>query len=171
MLVERHGKLHAKQGRKCLRGGRDSSASRQGWHHQRGMSSGGSLFRQACTDDIQSVNPGLLNTELQRHVSSIQRMIMVGRDPSPVFWMLLALLRAFLSDPLHQSVMFKEPKYGAYTELFAALSPQINRQKTGAFILPWGRFGHIPDHIQQSIDNGKAASFYGWCDQETKSYQ
>ncbi|KAL9101942.1 MAG: hypothetical protein Q9163_002856 [Psora crenata] len=118
-----------------------------------------------------SVNPGLLNTELQRHVSSIQRMIMVGRDPSPVFWILLALLRAFLSDPFHQSVMFKEPKYGAYTELFAALSPEIDIKKSGAFILPWGRFGHIPDHIQQSIDNGKAASFYRWCDQETKPYQ
>ena len=171
MLVERHGKLHAKQGRKRLHGSRNGSALKQRWHHQRGMSSGGSLWRRAYTDDMKSVNPGLLNTELQRHVSSIQRMIMVGRDPSPVFWILLALLRAFLSDPFHQSVMFKEPKYGAYSELFAALSPQIDSKKSGAFILPWGRFGHIPDHIQQSIDNGKAASFYSWCDQETKPYQ
>jgi len=98
-------------------------------------------------------------------------MIMVGRDPSPVFWMLLALLRAFLSDPLHQGLMFKEPKYGAYTELFASLSPEVTIKKGSAFILPWGRFGQIPDHIQQSIDNGKAASFYEWCDQETRAYQ
>ncbi len=96
---------------------------------------------------------------------------MVIHDPSPVFWILFALLRAFLSDPFHQNLMFKEPKYGAYTELFASLSPEITSKRNGAFILPWGRFGQIPDHIQQSIDNGKAASFYKWCDQETKAYQ
>lgn len=67
--------------------------------------------------------------------------------------------------------MFKGPKYGAYTELFATLSPEVSGTKNGVFILPWGRFGLIPDHIQQSIKNGKAASFYHWCDQETKSYQ
>ena len=96
---------------------------------------------------------------------------MVIRDPSPVFWMLFTLLRAFLSDPFHQGLMFKEPKYGAYTELFASLSPDITSKKNGAFIIPWGRFGQIPDHIQQSIDKGKSASFYNWCDQETKEYQ
>ena len=96
---------------------------------------------------------------------------MVGRDPSLVFWMFLALLKAFLSDPLHQGLMFKGPKYGAHTELFASLSPEVTGKKNGAFILPWGRFGPIPDHIQQSIKDGKAASFYQWCDRETKMYQ
>lgn len=104
-------------------------------------------------------------------MSSVQRMVMVIDDPSPVFWILFALLRAFLSDPFHQGLMFKEPKYGAYTELFASLSPEITSKRDGAFIIPWGRFGHIPDHIQQSIDKGNAASFYKWCDQETKAYQ
>ncbi|KAL8829342.1 MAG: hypothetical protein Q9191_002071 [Dirinaria sp. TL-2023a] len=99
-----------------------------------------------------SVNPGLLKTGLQRHVSALQRMIMVGRDPLP-------------------NLMLKDPKYGAYSELFACLSPEVTRQAGSPFILPWGRFGEIPDHIQQSIDEGKASSFYHWCDRETKAYQ
>ena len=41
-------------------------------------------------DFLQSVNPGLLKTELQRHVRPVQRKIMVINDPSPVFWILLA---------------------------------------------------------------------------------
>ena len=130
------------------------------------------ISRAASADDgMQSVNPGLLKTELQRHVSPVQRMIMVGRDPSPLFWLLLALLRALLSDPRHQGLMFKEPKYGAYTELFASLSPEVTGEESSSFILPWGRFGQIPSHIQQSIEKGKAASFYRWCDNETRAYQ
>ena len=67
--------------------------------------------------------------------------------------------------------MFKDAKYGAYTELFAILSPEITTKKASPFIIPWGRFGQLPDHIQESIENGKAASFYQWCDRETKAYQ
>ena len=66
--------------------------------------------------------------------------------------------------------MLKDPKYGAYTELFACLSPEVTSKAGAPFILPWGHFGEIPNHIQQSIDNGKAASFYQWCEQETKAY-
>ena len=117
------------------------------------------------------MNPGLLKTGLQRHVSAVQRMIMVGRDPLPVFWILVHVLRAFVSDLFHQNLMLKDPKYGAYSELFACLSPEVSSHAGAPFILPWGRFGEIPDHIQQSIDNGKAAAFYDWCDRETRAYQ
>lgn len=67
--------------------------------------------------------------------------------------------------------MLKEPKYGAYTELFAALSSEVTTQKKNTFVLPWGRYGTVPEHIQQSIDAGKARAFYEWCDRETKMYQ
>ena len=70
--------------------------------------------------------------------------------------------------------MLKDAKYGAYTELFASLSPTITMDHNGEFILPWGRVtgvGSVPKHIQQGIEDGKAASFYKWCDQETKRYQ
>ena len=97
-------------------------------------------------------------------------MIMVGHDPSFVFWMFVYLVRVFCSDPFHQHFMFKGAKYGAYSELFATLSPEVSKKENGVFILPWGRFGVIPDHIHKSIDDGKAASFYDWCDRETKQY-
>lgn len=96
---------------------------------------------------------------------------MVGRDHFPLFWIFLALLEALYLIARHQGLMFKGAKYGAYTELFASLSPDITSTRNGAFIIPWGRFGPVPDHIQQSIRNGKATSFYDWCDQETKRYQ
>lgn len=96
-----------------------------------------------------SLSPGLLNTELQRTIPAPLRMMM-------------------------RLLMLKDAKYGAYTELFASLSPTITMDHNGEFILPWGRVtgvGSVPKHIQQGIEDGKAASFYKWCDQETKRYQ
>ncbi len=56
---------------------------------------------------MQSLNPGFLKTDLQRHVSGIQGVI----------------LNLLLRPPIH----------GAYTELFAGLSPDITLKKTGAW--------------------------------------
>ena len=56
----------------------------------------------------QSLNPGFLKSDLQRHMSGVQG----------------ALINMVLKPPIN----------GAYTELFAGLSPQITLQKTGA----WG---------------------------------
>ena len=63
-------------------------------------------------------------------------MVMVIHDPSPIFWVLFALLRAVWSDPFHQNLIFKEPKYGAYTELCTSLWPEITSKRDGAFIIP-----------------------------------
>lgn len=53
-------------------------------------------------------------------------------------------------------------KNGAYSELFANLSPEVTKDKNGAYIIPFGRFGQIPDHIQKSINEGNATRFYNW---------
>ncbi|KAL3260167.1 NAD(P)-binding protein [Aspergillus welwitschiae] len=97
-----------------------------------------------------SVHPGLMKTELQRHSSAIQATVMG--------W------------------IFKGPRYGAYSELFAALSPEVTQEKNGAYIIPWGRFGPIPCHLQKGLVSkrdggaGTAERFWSWCEKETAPY-
>lgn len=55
----------------------------------------------------QPLNPGYLKTELQRHMTGMQSTI----------------LGFFLQTPIH----------GAYTMMFAGLSPQVTPNKTGAY--------------------------------------
>ncbi|KAL3464331.1 NAD(P)-binding protein [Aspergillus heterothallicus] len=98
-----------------------------------------------------SVNPGLMKTELQRHAPPIQSAIM--------------------------GIVFKPPRYGAYSELFAALSPDVTASQNGAFIIPWGRFGPIPPHIKKALSpksqggTGVAGDFWDWCERETAAYR
>ena len=56
---------------------------------------------------VQSLNPGFLKTDLQRNMSGVGAFMM--------------------------SFILSEAIYGAYTELFAGLSPQITLDKTGAW--------------------------------------
>lgn len=69
--------------------------------------------------------------------------------------------------------MFKAPKYGAYSELFGLLSPDVTAEKNGAFILPWGRFGRLPVDVEDGCregGTGLARKFGDWCERETKMY-
>ncbi|KAL9031274.1 MAG: hypothetical protein Q9196_000681 [Gyalolechia fulgens] len=97
-----------------------------------------------------AVNPGLMKTELQRHGPKMQSVIM--------------------------GLLFKGPVYGAYSELFAALSPDITSEHNGAFIVPWGRFGDVPAHIAKGLTpksqggSGAADRFVSWCESETERY-
>lgn len=73
------------------------------------------LSKQYGKDGIVSAsfNPGNLQTELQRHMSSIGKMMM--------------------SSMLHSFI------YGASTELYAGWSSEITLEHNGGFIIPWGR--------------------------------
>ncbi|EWZ92594.1 hypothetical protein FOWG_05686 [Fusarium oxysporum f. sp. lycopersici MN25] len=98
-----------------------------------------------------AVNPGFLKTELQRHM------------PGPVSFMM--------------GLMFKAPKYGAYSELFGLLSPDITADNNGVLIYPWGRIGCIPDDIKVSLKNGQeggtglSKAFADWCEREARQYK
>ena len=91
-----------------------------------------------------------MKTELQRHSSPVQGFIM--------------------------GILFKGPKYGAYTELFSALSPAISSKNNGAFVIPWGRLGEVPPHIAKGMKStteggtGLAEKFWDWCERETKPF-
>ncbi|KAI9852089.1 MAG: hypothetical protein M1838_001886 [Thelocarpon superellum] len=76
----------------------------------------------------QSLNPGNLKSPLQRHMPAYQRFV----------------LNPLLHDPV----------YGAYTELFAGLSPDVTTEQNGAALIPWGRFhdfSRVRPDIAQSL--------------------
>lgn len=93
------------------------------------------------------LNPGFMKTELQRHAPPPMRAVM--------------------------STVFKGPKYGAYTELYAGLAPNV---KSGDFVIPWGRKGDVPCHLKESTKAGKegeksvSAKFYEWCEEQVRPF-
>ncbi|KAI1139305.1 NAD(P)-binding protein [Hypoxylon sp. FL0543] len=98
-----------------------------------------------------SLHPGMMKTELQRHM------------PAPV--------------RTAMGVVFKGPVYGAYTELYAGFSPEITSKENGRYIIPWGRLGSVPEHMaggMRSRDEGGTGSserFWDWCETVTSSYR
>ncbi|KAI1103708.1 NAD(P)-binding protein [Jackrogersella minutella] len=98
-----------------------------------------------------SLHPGMLKTELQRHMS--------------------APMRAFTGT------IFKGPIYGAYTELFAGFSPEVTSKENGRYIIPWGRLGSVPEHMAGGMKSkeqggtGSSEKFWNWCEAVTQSYQ
>ena len=110
------------------------------------------LTRRVGPDGILSVtqNPGNLKTNLLRHAR----------------WMRLA------SSPL-----LYEAKFGAYTELWAGLSPELTMEENGSYVLPWGRVHPSPrrdllDALKSVEENGtgQAGEFRQWCEKETFKY-
>jgi retinol dehydrogenase-12 len=73
--------------------------------------------------------------------------------------------------------MFKRPKYGAYSELFAVLTPEVTLERNGDFIIPWGRFGVLPCDIASAMKPeseggvGLSEKFWEWCERETASFR
>ena len=52
----------------------------------------------------------------------------------------------------------------------------VTAQRNGDFIVPWGCFGDVPDHIKKGLTSeveggsGAAERFWHWCEKETASY-
>ncbi|KAI0134295.1 short-chain dehydrogenase [Xylariales sp. AK1849] len=97
-----------------------------------------------------SLHPGLMKTELQRHSPALRGFVM--------------------------GVIFKGPEYGACTELFAGLSQDITAERNGSFIIPWGRFGPIPDEVATGMKTeheggtGLSQRLWEWCEAVTAPY-
>ncbi|KAF4975347.1 hypothetical protein FZEAL_7854 [Fusarium zealandicum] len=68
------------------------------------------------------------------------------------------------------------PINGAYTELFAAFSPEITTEKTGIWVVPWGRFLPIRSDLQKGSlsesegGTGIAEKFWAWSEEQVKPY-
>ncbi|KAF2680429.1 NAD(P)-binding protein [Lentithecium fluviatile CBS 122367] len=124
-----------------------------------GQSKTGNVFlaRHYAKDTAQNgivhvaFNPGNLRSNLQRHWSSLDITLM-------------------------KKLLFFPAVYGAYTELWAAIAPDITPDKSGAYIFPWGRFGVVPAGIEKSLreesdgGTGVAVKFAEWVDKEIAPY-
>ncbi|KAJ9655907.1 short-chain alcohol dehydrogenase [Neophaeococcomyces mojaviensis] len=60
---------------------------------------------------------------------------------------------------------------GAYTELWAGLSPELGMGDQGCYIVPWGRKvgeGHLRNDLVQNIGEGRGSEkLWDWCERET----
>jgi retinol dehydrogenase 12 len=93
-----------------------------------------------------SIDPGFVKSELQREWSALQRTISFATG----WW--------------------KEVKYGAFVELFAAFSPKVTKEQNGGIVVPWGQIGHFPTGIAKALATGGAERFWKWCERETKAF-
>lgn len=114
---------------------------------------GSEFAKRHRADGIVSVslNPGNLNSDLWRNQSNVTAK----------------LLQWFV---LHPVIL------GAYTELFAGLSDDVTMEKTGGWIVPWGRFMSIRKDLQEATKTkaegglGTAGEFWEWSEKQVASY-
>ncbi|KAH8726372.1 retinol dehydrogenase 12 [Phaeosphaeriaceae sp. PMI808] len=88
-----------------------------------------------------ALNPGNLNSDLQRNMGFVARTF-------------LALL-------------FHPPVYGAYTELFAGLAPAVANAKSGTWVIPWGRIAPLRKDL---ADGGNREEFWEWSEKQVEKY-
>jgi retinol dehydrogenase-12 len=110
--------------------------------------------RRHSKDGIVSLswNPGNLDSELQRHMNPIAAKLLK--------W-----------------TLFYPPQYGAYTELYAACSPDITESHNGAFVAPWGRIYESRKDVSVALKSeaeggtGGAQKFWEWCERESAAFK
>ncbi|KAK6462546.1 short-chain alcohol dehydrogenase [Scheffersomyces coipomensis] len=88
-----------------------------------------------------SLCPGYLRTELQRNAKGFE---------------------AFL-----YRILFHDARYGAYTELFAALSPEVNTKNTGAHVISFGTVSRARDDL---CDPANAEKAWNFLEEQIKPY-
>ncbi|KAH0591709.1 hypothetical protein MHUMG1_10567 [Metarhizium humberi] len=89
-----------------------------------------------------SLNPGNLATDLQRSAPGWQNYI----------W------TKFIAYPA---------KFGAYTELFAGLHPDITVEKSEVFIAPWGRLVNARKDL---FEPALGRQYWEWTEEQVQSY-
>lgn len=73
--------------------------------------------------------------------------------------------------------ILKKPIYGAYTEIFAGMSPEIDSSRSGCYIILWGKF-YVElrkDMVAAQMGEdkggtGAACMFWEWCEEQVKDY-
>lgn len=75
-----------------------------------------------------------------------------------------------------QNLVLHPAKFGAYTELYAGLAPELSdASQSGAYVIPWGRLGEYRDDVAKEIaaakeGKGNAVRFVDWCEQVSKPF-
>ncbi|CAK7239903.1 MAG: short-chain alcohol dehydrogenase [Sporothrix thermara] len=128
--------------------------------------------RRHRDDNIISVaaNPGNLDSDLYRSIGGNEQ----GKRQETKDVGLGLFSR--LGTQMFVKYMLHPPVYGAYTELFAGLSPEVTMAKSGSWIAPWGRFFHIRRDIANNAKPksecglGGAEAFWDWTMAQVKQY-
>jgi len=96
-------------------------------------------------------NPGNLRTDLQRYMPGLSAKIL-------------------------DFMLLYPPVFGGYTELWAAVSPEITPDKSGAYVWPWGRLGGVRSDIEAATKTeaeggtGMSKKFVAWCEKEVAAF-
>ncbi|RYP16393.1 hypothetical protein DL765_005173 [Monosporascus sp. GIB2] len=109
--------------------------------------------RRHKQDGIVSIplNPGNLDSELWRTEAALIHAI---------------LRRVFLYPPI----------YGAYTQLFAGISPKVTMEDSGKWVIPWGRVAPLRHDLEAGARHveeggtGIALQFWEWTEEQIKPY-
>ncbi|KAI1820734.1 short-chain dehydrogenase [Xylaria intraflava] len=81
-----------------------------------------------------------------------------------------------ISIRLIAKTMAYPPVLGAHTELYAGFSPDITLEKTGSWVIPFGRIAKIRKDLMEATlskeegGNGNAAKFWDWTERQVKEY-
>lgn len=98
-----------------------------------------------------AVHPGVLDTDLTRHLGPVMAKLLNWTVQYPAV-------------------------YGAYTELFAGLSPEVGIERSGEWVAPWGRFDTMREDIVQASKHveeggtGIGLKFWEWTEEQVKPY-
>ncbi|KAI0467448.1 hypothetical protein F4859DRAFT_244838 [Xylaria cf. heliscus] len=78
------------------------------------------------------------------------------------------------------TLMLHDPEFGAYTELFAGLSPELKIEHNGTYVIPWGRRRPDNEITRKDILKamapesegglGHAKKFWEWCEEQWKPH-
>lgn len=76
------------------------------------------------------------------------------------------------------SPLLYKAKLGAYTELWAGLSPELTMENSGCYVIPWGRMHPSPrqdilDALKSKEEGGtgQALDFQEWCNQQIAEFR
>lgn len=62
------------------------------------------------------------------------------------------------------------PVNGAYTELFAGLSPDAANIKTSQWVIPWGRITDLRKDLYSGPGEDNARLFWEWSEEQVAPY-
>lgn len=70
-------------------------------------------------------------------------------------------------------ILLHPQKMGAYTELFAGLSGEIEEKHQGAYVIPWGRVQerNPREDIYEAIKQGKGKELWDWCFKQIQAHE
>ncbi|KAL3478676.1 hypothetical protein BJX99DRAFT_103288 [Aspergillus californicus] len=115
-----------------------------------------------------------LSTELARRFGHEHGIISVAINPGAANTNLLKNVgwTKTFSFPVR-----RRPRMAALTELYSGLSPDINLENNGCYVIPWGRIHTtVAPHLTNAMrtkeagGTGKAKQFWEFCEDKTKDY-